>query len=47
MKHVEPLMNGGIINSVARLHLLCYYYSVEAHILFAINPGICAIYEIM
>jgi hypothetical protein len=25
-KHVEPLMNGGIINSVIRLHLVgCFY----------------------
>jgi len=25
-KHVEPLMNGGIINSVTRLHLVgCFY----------------------
>ena len=25
-KHVEPLMNGGIINSVTRLHLVGYFY---------------------
>jgi len=25
-KHVEPLMNGGIINSVPRLHLVGYFY---------------------
>jgi len=27
-KHVEPSMNGGIINSVARLHLVGYFYWV-------------------
>jgi hypothetical protein len=27
-KHVEPLMNGGIINSVTRLHLVGYFYWV-------------------
>jgi len=27
-KHVEPSMNGGIINSIARLHLVGYFYWV-------------------
>jgi len=28
-KHVEPLMNGGIINSVTRLHLVgCLYWII-------------------
>jgi len=25
-KHVEPSMNGGIINSITRLHLVGYFY---------------------
>ena len=27
-KHVEPSMNGGIINSITRLHLVSYFYWV-------------------
>jgi len=28
-KHVEPSMNGGIINSVTKLHLVAYFYWVN------------------
>jgi len=28
LKHVEPSMNGGIINSNTRLHLVGYFYQV-------------------
>jgi len=36
-KHVEPSINFGIINSITRLHLVCYFYWF---ILRCTDPGI-------
>ena len=39
-KHVEPLMNGGIINSVTRLHLVGYFYWLGFLHIYMIPAGI-------
>jgi len=37
-KHLEPSMNGGIINSITRLHLVGYFYWV---IRYTLKTGTC------
>jgi hypothetical protein len=46
-KHVEPSINGGIINSNTRLHLVLYFYRVLLSCLYIlIDMYTCSVYSL-